>query len=107
VFKYFGCTMAEAISCRPVTAVARVQFQISPCETCVGQRGTGKGLSSKYFAFPPSGTFYKYSVLTFIYTLLLAEEQTGEDWKLSIQQFCCGNREPLSSKCFQFFTTLA
>jgi len=32
VFNYFGCTMAEAVICRPVTAVARVQFQVSPCE---------------------------------------------------------------------------
>ena len=41
--------------------------------------------------FPPSVSFYQYSVLIFIYTLLLAEEETGENWEISKQQLCFGN----------------
>jgi hypothetical protein len=92
VFNYFDCTMAEAVSCRLVTAVARLRFQISLCEICGGQSGTGTGFSSRASVFPHSVSFCQYSVLIFIYTLLLADEETGEDWELSEQQFCFGNR---------------
>jgi hypothetical protein len=91
VFSYFDCTMAEAVSCRPVTAVARVRFQLSLCEICGGQSGTASGFFSEYFGIPQSVSFYQYSILILIYTLLLADEETGEDWELSEQQSCFGN----------------
>ena len=32
--------MAEAVSRRPITVKARIQFRVSPCEICGGQSGT-------------------------------------------------------------------
>jgi hypothetical protein len=33
--------MAQAVSCQPLTAEARIHAQVSPCEICGGQSGTG------------------------------------------------------------------
>ena len=40
-----GRAMAQAVSCRPLTAEARVRSWVSPCEICGGQGGTGPGCS--------------------------------------------------------------
>jgi hypothetical protein len=40
-----GCAMAQVVSRQPLTAEARVQSRVSPCEICGGQSGTGTGYS--------------------------------------------------------------
>ena len=47
-----GPTMAQAFSRRPVTTEAPVRSQVSPCEICGGQSGTGTGFSSSTSLFP-------------------------------------------------------
>jgi hypothetical protein len=44
--------MALAVSRRPVTAEARVRFQVSIREVCGGQSGTGTGFSPSTWIFP-------------------------------------------------------
>jgi hypothetical protein len=43
--------MAQAVSCRPLTAEVRVRARVSPC---VGQSGTGTGF---FYEFPSSSVF--------------------------------------------------
>jgi len=38
--------MAQAVSCRSTALEARVQSQVSSCEICGGQSGTGTGIFS-------------------------------------------------------------
>jgi hypothetical protein len=44
--------MAQAVSRRPLTTKAWVRAQISSCEICGGQFGTGTCLSPGYSVFP-------------------------------------------------------
>jgi hypothetical protein len=44
--------MAQAFSCRPLTEDARFQCQVSPCEFCGTQSGTGTGSSPSISVFP-------------------------------------------------------
>jgi hypothetical protein len=37
----YACAMAQAVSRRPLTPEVLVLPQVSPCELCVGQNGTG------------------------------------------------------------------
>jgi hypothetical protein len=47
-----GCTMAQAVSRRPVTAEARVRSVVSPCGICGRQSGTGTSFRSSTSVFP-------------------------------------------------------
>jgi hypothetical protein len=44
--------MAQVVSRRPLTAMARVRSRVSPCGICGGQSGTGTGVSSSTAVFP-------------------------------------------------------
>jgi hypothetical protein len=44
--------MEQTVSCRPLTAEARVRSQVSPCWICGVQSGTGIGFSPTYSLFP-------------------------------------------------------
>jgi hypothetical protein len=43
--------MAQAVSCRPLTAEDRVRAWVCPCVICVGQSGTETGFSSSSSVF--------------------------------------------------------
>jgi hypothetical protein len=79
--------MAQAVSRRPLTAEGRARSQVSPCEIYGGQSSPGTGFSP-VLVFAQS--FYRCSVLTFIYTLLLPG-QTGETWGPSKTQYFFGS----------------
>ena len=42
-----GRTTARAVRCLPFTVEGRVLCQVSPCEICGGQSGTGIGFCSR------------------------------------------------------------
>jgi hypothetical protein len=44
--------MAQAVSRWTFTAEDLVRAQVSPCENCVGEIGTGTGFSTSYTVFP-------------------------------------------------------
>jgi hypothetical protein len=46
VTKECGCAMTQAVSRRPLTEKAHVQFRASQCEICVGKNGIDTGVSS-------------------------------------------------------------
>jgi hypothetical protein len=46
-----GRGTAQAVSCRPLAAEARVCARVSPCGICSGQSGTGTGFSSSSSVF--------------------------------------------------------
>jgi hypothetical protein len=47
-----GRAMAQAVSRQPLTAEARFRSQVSPCEICSGQIGTGTGPPQSISVFP-------------------------------------------------------
>jgi hypothetical protein len=57
MFKYIsdkqGRAMAQVVSCRPLTAEARVRARVNPCGICGGQSGTETGFSPSFFLFSP------------------------------------------------------
>jgi hypothetical protein len=44
--------MAQVVSCRPLTAEARVRARVNPYEICGAQSGIGTGFSSSSSGFP-------------------------------------------------------
>ena len=50
--------MSQAVSCRPVTAEALVQFQVFPCWVCGERSGNGTGFPPNTLVFPLSVTFH-------------------------------------------------
>jgi hypothetical protein len=44
--------MAQVVSRRPLTAMARVRARVNPCGICGRQSGTGTGLSPNSSVFP-------------------------------------------------------
>ena len=71
-------SMSQAVSCRPLTAEERAQSQVSPCQICDGQSGSGTDFSSSTSVFPrqhhPINAPHSYSTLT----LFLPEGPTGK-----------------------------
>jgi hypothetical protein len=47
-----GRAMAQAVSCRPPTAEARVRSRVSPCGICGGRSSIGTGFSPSTSVFP-------------------------------------------------------
>jgi hypothetical protein len=52
-----GCTMAQAVSCWPLTAESRVRARAQPCGICGAQSGTGTGFSQ-------ISSFYHVSIIS-------------------------------------------
>jgi hypothetical protein len=46
--------MAQAVSCRPLTAEVWVRARVTPCSICVGQSGTATGFSASSLVSPVS-----------------------------------------------------
>jgi hypothetical protein len=57
---------------------------------------------SKYFCFSLVNIITQFSILNFIYTLLLPKGQTGEAWEPTKKQCHFVNREPLVLKVLSF-----
>jgi hypothetical protein len=53
--------MAQVISCRPLTAEARVRAWVNPCGICGGQSGIGIGFSPSSSGFPVNISFHHRS----------------------------------------------
>jgi hypothetical protein len=49
-----GCAMIQEVSLRPLTTEAWIRSQVSTCDICGGQSGSGIGFSpsAMYFGFP-------------------------------------------------------
>jgi hypothetical protein len=60
-----GHAIAQAVSCRALTAKARVHTRVSPCGICGGQSGTGTGFSQNSLVFL-SISFYHGSPYSYI-----------------------------------------
>ena len=73
-----------------------VQFYLSPCDICGGQRVTDTGVSPSTSVFSLSISLHQFSIINFIYTLLLPAGQTGEAWEPTKKQCYFVNRGPLS-----------
>jgi hypothetical protein len=73
--------MTQAVSRRPLTAETRARSQATSYEICGGQSGTGTGFT-QYVGFSLSVSFHKFSILIFVYILILPEGQTSEAWEL-------------------------
>jgi hypothetical protein len=82
----YGRVIAQEVSCRPFTAEARLQSQVIPCEVYGGRNGTGRGLSTRTCSFFLSVSFNQYTILFFIYMILVTEGQMGETGKFSNKQ---------------------
>ena len=63
----------------------------NPCELCGWQNGTGTGC-------PLSLPFHQWSVVIFIYMLVLSKGQAGNAWWASKKECCFGNRCALDSR---------
>jgi hypothetical protein len=68
---------------RPLTAEAWVLLRSVYLSFVVQILATGDRLFSGYFGFSLSVSFHHYSILKFMYMLLLPEGQTGKDWEAS------------------------
>jgi hypothetical protein len=70
-----GHVTTQAVSCRVLNAEAWVRSWAGPCDVCGCQIGTGGRVFSQYFGVALSVSFHHYSVLIFIYRLLLLEDK--------------------------------
>jgi hypothetical protein len=50
-FNSIGRTVAQGLSCRPLSAESRVLAQVSHCGICGGQSGIESGFTSSYLVF--------------------------------------------------------
>jgi hypothetical protein len=77
--------MTQAVTNRLHTAGNRVRSHVNPCETDGRQIRTGKGFSRIFRVFPVCiiTTYNHAPWITFVYTLLFPERQTGEEWEPS------------------------
>jgi len=57
------CWYAQAVSCRPLAAETRGQFQASPCGIFGGQSGISTVFFSEIFGFPLSVSFHQRWIL--------------------------------------------
>jgi hypothetical protein len=60
--------MAQAVCHRPLTAEARVLSQVSPCEFCGGQSGTGTCFSPRTSVLP---CLYHSTIAPYLLTYML------------------------------------
>lgn len=84
---YWRRAIAQAISCRLLTAQARVCAQISPCEFCATRSGTGAGFSppiTLVFLYQYLLTSIPYSVMYQLWHLIMGplatQFHTGIVW---------------------------
>ena len=89
--------MAQAACRRPLTREAQFRLQVSPREICGWHSGTDTGFFFEYFGFTLSVSLH------LIYTWLLLEGETGEDWEPSKKKFFFGNRGALNRKVRPLF----
>ena len=81
---------SPAVSRRPLTAVARVLSQISPCGTCSKKKAVGRDFLSA-LPFSPIYIISSMPRIHFNYTSLLPEKQTGDARKPSKKQYSFAN----------------
>jgi len=70
--------MTLEFSRQPVMADAWVRSEISPCEICDKQSGTGTCLSPSTSVFPLSMSFLQYSMHILMYVLRVLGGQLGD-----------------------------
>jgi hypothetical protein len=88
--------MAQAVSCRPLTAKASVRFQASSCEICGGQSDSGTSFFSQSFCFPLSLSFHQC-------VTLLPVGKVGEVWEPSKEHPSLDVRDHWIEKYFSHF----
>lgn len=76
-----GCAIAQAVSCRTVTAHTCLRSQASAFEICGGQRNTGTGFSTS------SSVCYHCSILAFMLMLLFLKNKPAKTGNLKVV-FC-------------------
>jgi hypothetical protein len=97
--------MVQAISYRPLTAKAWVQYQSRPCVICSGCPWQRDRVFLRVLQIYLSVPFHESSIFVFIYTLLLPR-QTSETWVPSEQQCSFGNRRALDREWRSLFFLL-
>jgi len=75
--------MAQAVRLWPLAKEDRVLSQVSPCEICGGQIGSGRGVSRSISFLPCWYHFHQCFILILIYLLFLSEGQSGKTWENS------------------------
>jgi hypothetical protein len=81
-FKEFFFDMAQAVGRQTFSAKARIWSQFNTLDICGGPSGTVTGFSAS-ISVSCCLSFRHWSVMIFIYMLLLTEGRTGEAWKAS------------------------
>jgi hypothetical protein len=75
--------MAQAVRFWSLAKEAQVLSQVSPCEICGGQSGSGRGVSTSTSILPCWYHFQQCFILILIYLLFQSEGQLGEAWETS------------------------
>jgi len=73
-------------------SIQRVSLRFVVDEVALGQSFL------RVLLFPLPISFHQYSILVFIYTLMLPERKTGGAWEPSKKKCSCGNRGVLDIK---------